>query len=123
MIGAGDPDCTMVLEEPAARGDPSRVELKIGCNTAALIPCSLVYRGTLPAFAGEPPVGEVVGRIGKDHVNGLFPHPGEEIKAVSMVQGITIAGKKRRYQVIIGHVRCKSPRSVYIITYWISVCS
>ena len=81
----GDPDRPVGLQHPPARLEPRKVERQALLDAAGLIPAALVDGAPRPGLAGDPAAGEEVGRVGKDHVEGLFGEmPVEDLDAIPL---------------------------------------
>ena len=69
----------------------------VGLNPARGIPITFMHRHPLPGVAGGAAVGEIVGRVRKDQINGLSWQLREHITAIALVQGKrTIGGAMKR---------------------------
>jgi len=86
MVRPADPDRARRLQDLPTRGDPSLMECKVSHRAFTLVPFSLIYTDALARVTGKPVVGKVVGRIGKDHIDGIGLDIREKIEAVSEVK-------------------------------------
>jgi len=88
-------------------GEPGAVELmdifnsgpyraKVGA--AGFVPITFVDGDHFAGVAGDAAVGEEVGRVGEDEVDGIFGDGGEDIEAVALVEA----------EVVFGVVECGS---------------
>ena len=106
--GAGDPDGAVGLEDALASGEPGAVEFVIGVGAAGLVPFAFVDADHAAGVAGDSAVGEEVGRVGEDEVDGGFGDLGEEVEAVALVKaevvfGVVEGGRGKRSGDGFGH--------------------
>ena len=92
MRGAGNPDGAVGLEDALAGGEPGAVEFVIGIGAAGFVPVAFVDADHAAGVAGDAAVGEEVGRVGEDEVDGGFGDLGEEVEAVSLVDAEVVLG-------------------------------
>ena len=85
VAGAADPDGAVGLEDALAGGEPGRVELMIGIGAARAVPVAFVDADHASGVAGDAAVGEEVGRVGEDEVDGGGGNGGEDFEAVALV--------------------------------------
>src|SRR5882724_11418093 len=90
--GAGDPDGAVGLEDALRGGEPGAVEFVIGVWAAGFVPIAFVDRDHFAGVAGDAAVGEEVGRVGEDEVDGGFGDFGEEVEAVAVVDAEVMFG-------------------------------
>jgi len=83
--GARDPDGAVGLKDALAGSQPGSVELVIEIGTAGFVPFAFVYGDHFAGVAGDAAVGEEVGRVGEDEVDGGRRDLGEEVEAVALV--------------------------------------
>jgi len=70
MSGAGNPNGAVGLEDTLGGGEPGRVEFVIGVRTAGFVPFAFVDADHFAGVAGDAAVGEEIGQVGKDEVDG-----------------------------------------------------
>ena len=75
------------------------IELVIGVRAAGLVPIAFVDGDHFAGVAGDAAVGEEVGRVGEDEVDGGFGDGGEDCEAVAVEEAEVVLG------VIEGDVR------------------
>ena len=68
--GAGDPDGAVGFEEALAGGEPGGVEGMVGVGALGFVPGAFVDGDHFSGVAGNAAVGEEVGRVGEDEVDG-----------------------------------------------------
>ena len=84
VAGAADPDGAVGLEDALAGGEPEAVEFMIGVGAAGAVPFAFVDADHAAGVAGDAVVGEEVGRVGEDEVDGIFGQGGEDIEAIAL---------------------------------------
>ena len=84
--GAGDPNGAVGLENALAGGEPGAIEFVIGVRATGFVPLAFVDADHFAGVAGDAAVGEEVGRVGEDEVNGGFGEEREEFEGVSLVE-------------------------------------
>ena len=84
VAGAADPDGAVGLEDAPAGGEPEAVEFMIGVGAAGAVPFAFVDADHAAGVAGDAVVGEEVGRVGEDEVDGIFWQGGEDIEAIAL---------------------------------------
>jgi len=84
VAGAADPDGAVGLEDALAGGEPEAVEFMVGVSAAGAVPFAFVDAGHAAGVAGDAVVGEEVGRVGKDEVDGIFGQGGEDAEAIAL---------------------------------------
>ena len=84
VAGAADPDGAVGLEDAPAGGEPEAVEFMIGVGAAGAVPFAFVDADHAAGVAGDAVVGEEVGRVGEDEVDGIFGEGGEDIEAIAL---------------------------------------
>jgi len=89
---AADPDGPVGLQEPAALAEPAKSEVVVGLGALGLVPFALVHAHHLPRMAGDAVIGEEVGRVGEDEVEGGFGHAGHQVEAVAFVEAEAAVG-------------------------------
>jgi hypothetical protein len=75
-----------------AGGQPGAIELMIGVGAAGFVPIAFVDGDHFAGVAGDAAVGEEVGRVGEDEVDGGFGDLGEEVEAVALVDAEVVLG-------------------------------
>jgi hypothetical protein len=90
--GAGNPDGAVWLEDALAGGEPGAVKLVIGVGTAGFVPIAFVDADHASGVAGDAAVGEEVGRVGEDEVDGGFGDKGKQFEAVALVDAEVVLG-------------------------------
>ena len=100
--GAGDPDGAVGLEDALAGGQPGGVEGVIGVRAAGFVPVPFVDADHFAGVAGDAAVGEEVGRVGEDEVDGGFGDEGEEVEAVAL----------KNLEVMLGVLKGRSRKGV-----------
>lgn len=70
MVGARHPDGAVVFQVVTATGEPLLVESVDMFGRAALVPFALVHAHHLSALHADAAIGEEVGRVGENHVEG-----------------------------------------------------
>ncbi len=81
--GAGNPDPAVGFEDALAGGEPGAVEIMVGVRAAGFVPFAFIDADHFAGVAGDAAVGEEVGRVGEDEVDGRFGDEGEEAEAVA----------------------------------------
>ena len=69
-----------------AGGEPGAVELVVGVGALGFVPIAFVDADHASGVAGDAAVGEEVGGIGEDEVDGGFGEEREEFEAVALVE-------------------------------------
>jgi len=69
---ARNPDCPGGFENPAAGANPLTVEFVIEFDAPAAIPLALIDLDHLARDAGDSVIGQVVGGIGPNAINGIW---------------------------------------------------
>src|SRR5258707_4601575 len=64
----------------------------IGVGAAGFVPVAFIDGDHLAGVAGDSAVGEEVGRVGEDEVDGGFGDLGEEVEAVGLVDAEVVFG-------------------------------
>jgi len=82
--GAGNPEGAVGFEDALAGGEPGAVEFVIGAGAAGFVPFALVDADHAAGVAGDAAVGEEVGRVGEDEVDGIVGDFFENFKAVAL---------------------------------------
>ena len=82
--GAGDPEGAVGLEDALAGGEPGAVEFMIGARAAGFVPFAFVDADHASGVAGDAAVGEEIGRVGEDEVDGIVGDLGEDFEAVAL---------------------------------------
>jgi hypothetical protein len=73
-------------------GEPGAVELVIGVGTTGFVPIAFVDGNHFAGVAGDAAVGEKIGRVGENEVDGIFRDGGEDIEAVALVEAEVVFG-------------------------------
>ena len=68
-----------------AGGEPGAVKRMIGVRTARFVPFAFIDADHFAGVAGDAAIGEEVGRVGEDEVDGIFRNGGEDFQAVAVV--------------------------------------
>ena len=84
----------------------------IGVGAAGFVPIAFVDGNHFAGVAGEGAIGEEVGRVGEDEVDGGWREGGKDFEAIALVEaevvgGVVEGGSRERY----GH-RFKSEEQV-----------
>ena len=82
--GAGNPEGAVGLEDALAGGEPGAVEFVIGVGAAGFVPVAFVDADHAAGVAGDAAVGEEIGRVGEDEVDGGFGDLSEDFEAVAL---------------------------------------
>ena len=90
--GAGDPEGAIGFEEALAGGEPGAVEVVVGIGAAGFVPIAFVDGDHFAGVAGDAAVGEEVGRVGEDEVDGGGGKEREEGEAVGLVDAEVVLG-------------------------------
>ena len=85
VAGAADPDGAVGLEDALAGGEPGAVEFMVGVGAAGMVPFAFVDADHAAGVAGDAAVGEEIGRVGEDEVDGVFGNGGEDFEAIALV--------------------------------------
>ena len=64
----------------------------IGLRAAGFVPIAFVDGDHFAGVAGDAAVGEEIGRVGEDEVDGGFGEGGEDFEAVSVVEAEVVFG-------------------------------
>jgi hypothetical protein len=80
--GAGNPDGAVGLEDTLSGGEPGAVEFVIGIGVTGFVPCGFVDPDHFAGVAGDAAVGEEVGRVGEDEVDGILRDGGEDMMTI-----------------------------------------
>src|SRR5712692_6853627 len=84
----------------------------IGIGAAGFVPFAFVDGDHFAGVAGDAAVGEEVGRVGEDEVNGGGGDGGEEVEAVALVEAEVVFGVVERWcWESVGH-RLKAKKQV-----------
>ncbi len=81
---AADPDACVGFEDALAGGEPGGVEFMVGAGAAGTVPFAFVDADHASGVAGDATVGEEVGRVGEDEVDGGGGDGGEDLEAVAV---------------------------------------
>ncbi len=73
-------------------GEPGAVEIVVGVGAAGFIPIAFVEGNHFAGVAGDAAVGEEVGRVGEDEVDGRCGDGGEDFEAVALVEAEVVLG-------------------------------
>ena len=73
----------------------------IGVNAAGFVPVAFVDGDHFSSVAGDAAVGEEVGWVGEDEVDGAFGNFGEDVEAVALVDAEVV------FRVVEGQGFCK----------------
>ena len=84
--GAGDPEGAVGFEDALAGGEPGAVEFVIGGRALGFVPGAFVDGDHFAGVAGDAAIGEEIGRVGEDEVDGGFGEQGEEFEGVALVE-------------------------------------
>ena len=84
VAGAGDPDGAVGLQEALAGGEPFEIEFVIGLGAAGAVPFAFVDADHASGVAGDAVVGEEVGRVGEDEVDGFSGEFFEDFEGVAL---------------------------------------
>jgi hypothetical protein len=90
--GAGDPDGAVGLEEALRGGEPGGVEGVVGVGALGDVPGAFVDGDHFAGVAGDAAVGEEVGWVGEDEVDGGGGELGHEGEAVGLVDAEVVLG-------------------------------
>ena len=90
--GAADPDGAVGFQDALAGSEPGAVELVIGAGAFGFVPIALVDADHAPGVAGNAAVGEEVGRVGEDEVDGGFGDEGKEFETVALIEADVVLG-------------------------------
>jgi hypothetical protein len=86
--GIADPEGAVRFENALAGGEPGAIEMVVGVGAAGFVPFAFVDADHAPGVAGDASIGEEVGRIGEDEVDGGFRDEGEEFEAIALVEAM-----------------------------------
>ncbi len=89
---AGDPEGAVGFEDALAGGEPGAVEFVIGAGAAGFVPFAFVDADHASGVARDAAVGEEVGRVGEDEVDGGFGNLSEDFEAVALVDAEVMFG-------------------------------
>jgi len=81
---AADPNRSVGFEDALTGGEPCAVEFMVGVGAARTVPIAFVDADHAAGVAGDAVVGEEVGRVGEDEVDGIFWQGGEDIEAIAL---------------------------------------
>ena len=84
--GAADPDGAVGFENALAGSEPGAIEFVIDFGAFGFVPGAFVDADHASGVAGDAAVGEEVGRIGEDEVDGGFGDGGEDFEAIALVE-------------------------------------
>ena len=90
--GAGNPDGAVFFEDALAGGKPGAVEVMVGVGAFGFVPLAFVDGDHFAGVAGDAAVGEEVGRVGEDQVDGIVGNFFEEFEAVAVVEADVVLG-------------------------------
>ncbi len=90
--GSGDPNGAVGLEDALAGGEPGAVEFVIGVRAAGFVPFAFVDADHFAGVTGDAAVGEEIGRVGEDEVDGGFGDLSEDFEAVALVDAEVMFG-------------------------------
>ena len=96
----------VVVESPPQ--EPGAIEFVVGIRAAGFVPVAFIDADHFAGVAGDAAVGEEVGRVGEDEVDGGFGDLGEEFEAVAVVEaevvfGVVESGGRERIGGEFGH--------------------
>src|SRR5580704_18561173 len=83
---AGNPDGAVGFEDALAGGEPGGVEFVIGGWALGFVPIAFMDGDHFAGVAGDAAVGEEIGRVGEDEVDGGFGDGGKDFEAVALVE-------------------------------------
>jgi hypothetical protein len=92
VSGAGNPEGAVGLEDTLAGSEPGAIKFVIGVGTFGLVPFAFVDADHAAGVTGDAAVGEEVGRVGEDEVDGRFGDEGEEFEAIALVEADVVFG-------------------------------
>jgi len=84
--GAGNPYRAVRFQDALARFQPVEYELMVFLDSFRFVPFPLVDRNHLAGMAGYPAVGEKVGRVGENHIDGVFRALIQDFNTVTLQQ-------------------------------------
>lgn len=90
--GAADPDGTVGLENALAGSEPGATEFVINFGVFGFVPSAFVGADHASGLAGDAAVGEEVGRVGEDEVDGGLGNGGEDFEAIALVEADVMLG-------------------------------
>jgi len=90
--GAADSDGAVGFEDALAGSEPGAIEFMIGIRALGFVPIAFVDADHAPGVAGDAAVGEEVGRVGEDEVDGGFGDECEEFEAITLVEAEVVFG-------------------------------
>jgi hypothetical protein len=90
--GAGDPDGAVGFQDALGGGEPAAVEFMVGVRAAGFVPIAFVDGDHLAGVTGDAAVGEEVGRVGEDEVDGGGGDGGEDVEAIAVVEAEVVGG-------------------------------
>jgi len=92
VAGAADPDGAVGGEEALAGGEPGAVEGMVGVGATGDVPGAFIDADHAAGVAGDAVVGEEVGRVGEDEVDGVWGEGGEDIEAIALEDADVVLG-------------------------------
>ena len=92
VSGAGDPDGAVGFKDALARGEPGFVEGVVGVGALGDVPGAFVDGDHFAGVAGDAAVGEEVGRVGEDEVDGGRRDLFQDVEAVALVDAEVVFG-------------------------------
>ncbi len=90
--GAADPDGAVGLEYALAGSEPGAIEFVIDFGALGFVPGAFVDADHASGVAGYAAVGEKVGRVGEDEVDGGFRNGSEDFEAIALVEADVVLG-------------------------------
>jgi len=91
-----NPDGAVGFQDPLRGGEPGAVEFVVGRRGSGFVPIAFVDGDHFAGVAGDAAVGEEVGRVGEDEVDGTFGDGGEDFQAVALVEAEVVFWDRRR---------------------------
>src|SRR5579859_5182412 len=64
----------------------------VGVGAAGFVPIAFVDGDHFAGVAGDAAVGEEVGRVGEDEVDGIWGKGGEDFQAIALVEAEVVSG-------------------------------
>ena len=74
------------FQNTLAGSEPDAIEFVIGVGGLGFVPLALVDADHAPGVAGDAAVGEEIGWIGEDEVDGGLGDEGKEFEAIALVE-------------------------------------
>ena len=80
------PDRACRLQNTVALGRPHQIELVVGFQPSAAVPLALVHAYHSPRHAGDPAIGEQIGRVGPYAIHAFVWNAFQKVQRVAQIE-------------------------------------